>query len=259
MTENFKNKLIFLGTGTSVGVPMIACQCRVCKSNDKRDKRYRTSAYVEYNRNKFIIDCGPDFRNQMLENNINEIDAVLLTHPHRDHVAGIDDIRAFNFELHKRIDIIGNKFTINEVKEQFPYIFKKTSYRGLPKINFTLIENKPFLYNNTEIQVISMLHDKMKVFGFRFGDLTYITDANYISEAELLKIYGTKTLVINALRIEKHPSHFSLSEALSVIEKINPEKTYLTHIGHSLGLYEEVQPILPKNVFLAYDGLEVEF
>lgn len=256
--ENTKMKITFLGTGTSTGVPVVACNCEVCTSDDNRDKRYRTSIMLTRGSSNIVIDCGPDFRIQMLKHKVEDIDAVLFTHAHRDHIAGLDDIRAFNYILHKSIDIYGSQITLDAVKEQFPYIFTPGRYLGAPKLNIHPITEKTFNIGEFKFLPIQVMHQDMKVFGYRIGDFTYITDANYISPAEMDKVRGSKVIVINALRNSRHVSHFSLSEALEVLEELKPEVAYLTHISHFLGKYDSVEPKLPDWVHLAYDGLQIE-
>lgn len=258
MTERKKIKLTFLGTGTSIGVPVIACNCKVCKSANPKDKRFRTSAMLTVDNHNIVIDCGPDFRFQMLKQNVEDIDAVLFTHQHRDHIAGLDDIRAFNYVLNKNIPIYGTKHVLEAIMTEFPYIFSEGRYFGAPQLTVHEIDNECFKVGETCITPISVMHDKLPILGYRVGDLTYITDASYIAETEKSKVQGSKVLVINALRNSKHVSHFSLSEALSFIEEIKPERAYLTHISHFLGLYDEVEQKLPDNVHLAYDNLIIE-
>ena len=251
-------KITFLGTGTSTGVPVVACNCEVCTSTDARDKRYRTSIMINDGNATLIIDCGPYFRIQMLKHKVEDIDAVLFTHSHRDHIAGLDDIRAYNFILHKSIDIFGTQFTLDSIKEQFPYIFTPGRYLGAPKLNMNPISNNPFSICGFNIIPIQVMHQDMVVMGYRIGDFTYITDANYIAPEEIEKIRGSKIIVINALRNSRHVSHFSLHEALELLEDLKPEKAYLTHISHFLGKYEQVESKLPKWAHLAYDGLQIE-
>lgn len=251
-------KLTFLGTGTSQGVPVIACQCEVCKSSNPKDKRLRTSALIEVEGVEINIDSGPDFRQQMLREDVRNLSGILFTHEHKDHVAGLDDVRAFNFLQQKPMEIYCTERVFETLKREFMYVFDpKFQYPGIPKINVNLIENKPFTHQGIEITPIQVLHYKLPVFGYRIGDLTYITDANYISEEELEKMKGSKILVINALRKETHISHFTIDEALEIIKQIQPEKAYITHISHLLGKHEEVSKELPENVFLAYDGLRI--
>ncbi|NNC96229.1 MAG: MBL fold metallo-hydrolase [Chitinophagales bacterium] len=251
-------KVTFLGTGTSSGVPMIACDCEVCQSSDRKDKRLRCSIIVETDiGNNIVVDIGPDFRQQMLKENVNDISAVLITHCHRDHTAGLDDIRAFNFKLKKDISIYTDRHTEDEIKQQFAYIFAKSPYPGLPKINLINFKDDPFTVEGDEIIPIKTLHHKLPVYGFRLGNFTYITDANYISDEAIQKIKGSKVFVINALRKDKHVSHFTLEEALEIIEKVEPEQAYLTHLSHQMGLHDEVSKELPPNVSIAYDGLQI--
>src|ERR1035437_2437688 len=251
-------RVTFLGTGTSIGVPVIACNCPVCKSSDPRDKRFRTSAIVDVDGQRIVIDCGPDFRFQMLKNQVEDIDAVIFTHEHRDHIAGIDDIRAFNYILNKVIDIYASRPVIDSIRTEFPYIFSENRYFGAPQLTINTLDGRPFMIGPTEIIPIEVQHNKLQIFGYRIGDFTYITDASYISPASIEKIKGSKVLVLNALRNSKHVAHFSLQEALAVIEQIKPERAYLTHISHFLGLQAEVEPRLPENVRLAYDNLTID-
>ncbi len=251
-------KITFLGTGTSQGVPLIACECVVCKSNDARDKRLRTSILVETQGKTIVVDTGPDFRQQMLRENVKHMDAVLFTHEHKDHIAGMDDIRAFNFILQKRIDVYATERVQLALRREFSYIFADYKYPGIPEIDFVTVENKSFEIEGVPVIPIEVMHFKLPVMGYRFGDFVYITDANFISEVERQKIRGCKVLVLNALRRESHVSHFTLDEALDVIKDLAPERAYLTHISHQLGLHAEVEKELPENVFQAYDGLKLE-
>lgn len=251
-------KITFLGTGTSQGVPMIGCPCEVCTSTDTKDKRLRSSVWLRTARTSIVIDTGPDFRYQALRVPIDRIDSVVYTHYHKDHIAGLDDIKAYNHWQRSAIDIYANQETQDAIKREFPYVFTAFKYPGVPQLDMHLIDNEVFTVNELAIQPIHVLHYKMDVLGFRIGDFTYITDANYISDEEMEKIKDTKYLVLNALRREKHISHFTLTEALQIIKKIGPEKAFLTHISHQLGRHEAVSLELPHNVVLAYDGLEIE-
>jgi len=259
MHRNLKTpiKVTFLGTGTSIGVPVITCDCPVCLSPDQHDKRMRTSAMLEVNGMTFVIDCGPDFRIQMLRENVTNLDAVIFTHEHRDHIAGLDDVRAFNYVLNKRIDIYGTQRVMDAIRTEFPYIFSETRYFGAPQLTIHDITDKPFEINGIEFIPIQVMHDKLPVTGFRVGDFTYITDASFISDVEMEKIRGSRVIVLNALRNSKHVSHFSVSEAVGILTKLEPEAAFLTHLSHFVGLHEEVNRKLPPNIRLAYDGLTV--
>jgi phosphoribosyl 1,2-cyclic phosphate phosphodiesterase len=250
-------KVILLGTGTSQGVPVIACECKVCKSLDYRDKRLRVSAYIEVDGQHLVIDTGPDFRQQMLRANIHRLDAVLFTHEHKDHIAGLDDVRAFNFKYGKDMPIYARKQVADKIHKEYDYIFAETKYPGIPQVDIQLIENQTFNIGNVQIIPIEVMHHQLPVFGFRIGDFTYITDAKTIVDEEIEKMKGTKILVINALRKEKHISHFNLEEALQIIEKINPKKALLIHLSHNMGLHKEVNKELPAHVALGYDGQEI--
>lgn len=251
-----KLKVTFLGTGTSQGVPVIACDCRVCASDHAKDKRLRTAALIETDNLNIIIDSGPDFRFQVLRAGIRKLDAILFTHEHRDHIAGLDDVRSFNYKQNKAMPLYGNELVMDQIKREFHYAFDN-NYPGIPQLEIHQIDNNPFNIGDLLISPIEVLHHKLPVFGFRIEDFTYITDANTIPEKEIEKILGSKTLVINALQRDDHISHFTLEEALSMIERIQPEKAFLTHISHKMGLHHEVLKELPPNVFLAYDGLSI--
>jgi len=250
-------KVRFLGTGTSQGVPVIGCDCKVCKSSDSRDNRLRSAIHIEIDKLSFVVDTGPDFRQQMLRFEVKNIDAVIFTHEHKDHTAGLDDVRAYNYIHQKYIDLYLSEHVAHALRKDYAYIFSEDKYPGIPLVNLHQIENKKFNIEHVEIQPIEVFHYKLPVFGYRINDFTYITDAKTIPSIELDKIRGTKTLVINALRKETHISHFTLEEALNIIKEIKPEKAYLTHISHQLGKHEEVEKELPENVFLAYDGLQI--
>jgi phosphoribosyl 1,2-cyclic phosphate phosphodiesterase len=247
----------FLGTGTSQGVPAIGCQCGVCHSLDYRDKRLRTSVHVETNDGfSLIIDTGPDFRQQALAQRIKKINAVLYTHEHKDHTAGLDDIRAYNYLQKQNIPVYGEERVIDRLKSDFSYVIE-SEYPGVPQIDFYSIENQPFNLNGIDILPVRVYHHKLPVLGFRIHDFTYITDAKTIEQDEVAKIKGSRILVVNALRKEKHISHFTLDEAINLIGQVKPDAAYLTHISHRLGLHREIEQELPQNVFLAYDGLKV--
>ena len=250
-------KVTFLGTGTSIGVPVITCDCPVCVSTNLRDKRMRTSVMLEVNGLTFVIDCGPDFRHQMLRQKVMNLDAVIFTHEHRDHIAGLDDVRAFNYVLNKKIDIYGTPRVVEAIRIEFPYIFSETRYFGAPQLTIHPIADQPFTIMGLEFIPILVLHEKLPVTGFRVGDFTYITDASYISDPELEKIRGSRVIVLNALRNSKHVSHFSVGEAVDILKSLNPERAFLTHLSHFVGLHEDVNKKLPGFIRLAYDGLEV--
>jgi phosphoribosyl 1,2-cyclic phosphate phosphodiesterase len=251
-------KITFLGTGTSQGIPLIACPCIVCQSQDKRDNRLRTSVMIEEKEKTFVIDTGPDFRQQMLRENVKKMDAVIFTHEHKDHTAGFDDIRAFNFILKKKMEVYASSRVQDAIKKEFAYIFSDFRYPGIPEINLHLLENKLTNIEGVNFMPVEVMHYKLPVFGFRVGDFSYITDANYISDFEKEKIKNSKVLVLNALRREEHISHFTLQEAIELVKELKPEMAYFTHISHQLGLHSEVEKELPDNIRLAYDGLKLE-
>lgn len=247
----------FLGTGTSQGVPVIGCPCKVCHSLDFRDKRLRTSIHLAVNNMSLVIDTGPDFRQQMLREQIHTLDAILYTHEHKDHTAGLDDIRPFNFRQKRDMPIFGRHQVIEQIKTEFAYAFSEKKYPGIPQITTHTITNQPFEINDLTIEPIEVLHYKLPVFGFRIGNFTYITDASYISPEEKEKIKNSEVLVLNALQKEDHISHFTLNEAIEIINELKPKKAYLTHISHRLGLHNEIMKELPENIELAYDGLKL--
>jgi phosphoribosyl 1,2-cyclic phosphate phosphodiesterase len=247
----------FLGTGTSQGIPIIGSTHPVCLSSDFKDKRLRVSVLIEWDNYSYVIDCGPDFRQQMLRAGCDRINGIVFTHEHSDHVLGFDDIRPFYFRQGD-IPIYAHKRVLKALKKRFDYVFKtKNKYPGAPTVIQNRIKNEPFLLKNLEVIPVNGKHDKLQVFGFKFGDFAYLTDMKTVKAEEVEKIKNVKVLVVNALRIEPHPSHFNLEEALQFIAEVNPETAYLTHISHLLGFHEAIQKKLPKNVFLAYDGLEI--
>lgn len=247
--------ITFLGTGTSTGVPMIGCHCEVCISTDKKDKRLRTSILVQSPTTTMVVDTTPDFRYQMLRTGNEKLDAVLFTHPHKDHIAGLDDVRPYNFFSGQAIDVYANEMTSNALKNEFAYVFAEHKYPGIPNINLMTISEAPFSIGDISITPVVVWHHKMLVYGYRFGDFTYITDANKIDERNKDLIRGSKVLVVNALRRENHLSHFTLDEATSLVEELRMPQAYFTHISHQLGLHEIVNQSLPEHISLAYDGM----
>lgn len=251
-------KLTFLGTGTSQGVPVIACECPVCTSLDYRDQRLRTSVLIETKNGKYVIDSGPDFRQQILRANVKKLDALLFTHEHKDHVAGLDDIRAFNYQTKKDFPIYLEQRVFNQIKQEFYYAFEENKYPGVPSIVPNIINHTDqFSINGDLFTPVSVLHYKLPVIGFKLENVAYVTDANFIAEEEKAKLRNLDVLVLNALRKEKHISHFTLDEALELVKELKPKQAYFTHLSHQMGLHKEIQNELPENVFIAYDGLEV--
>lgn len=250
-------KLTFLGTGTSQGVPVVACQCAVCLSENPKDKRLRASVMIETEGQCLVVDAGPDFRQQMLTHQVRHLNGILITHEHVDHIFGLDDIRAFNWVQKQATDIYAEERVQIAIRRIFDYVFSTWKYPGIPQMHLHLIENSSFMINDLEIIPIRGYHYKLPVFGFRFGKIAYVTDVNHLEDAEIEKLRGLDVLVLNALRKEDHISHYSLSQALEVIAEVKPGKAYLTHLSHQMGFYDEVQAELPENVFLAYDGLEI--
>jgi phosphoribosyl 1,2-cyclic phosphate phosphodiesterase len=247
-------KITFLGTGTSQGVPVIACDCHTCISEDERDKRLRTSLLLQTREATIVFDAGPDFRQQMLREHVTKLDAIILTHEHKDHIAGMDDVRAFNFKSQDAIDIFAEENVQTAVKREYQYVFDNR-YPGIPKMRLNEIPDFGFDIRDLNILPVRVRHKELDIYGFRMGAFAYITDADFIPESSMERLIGVKYLVINALRKQKHPSHFNLSEALEHIRKISPKRAFITHISHQMGRYNEVSPELPPGVVLAYDGL----
>jgi phosphoribosyl 1,2-cyclic phosphate phosphodiesterase len=250
-----KLKVTFLGTGTSSGVPMIACDCEVCKSENTKDKRYRSSILVESDTTTLVVDTTPDFRSQMLREGVKKLDAILFTHAHKDHVAGLDDVKAFNYFHQQPMKVFANEPTEKALRREFSYVFEEFKYPGVPDIHIYPIDNKVFSVGDIEVTPIQVWHHKMPVLGFRFGKFTYITDANRIDQDEKEKIKGSEIIVLNALRKEKHLSHFTLQEAIDLVDELKIPEGYFTHISHQLGKHDEVSKMLPKAKQLAFDGL----
>lgn len=253
-------KVTFLGTGTSQGVPIIGCECPTCQSTDSKDKRLRCAIMVTLDNGKnIVIDTGPDFRQQMLRANVKDVEAILITHEHNDHVIGIDDVRPINFKQNKDMTVYAVNRVINELKDRFKYVFAPNPYPGVPRLHLIpMHKSQPFEVAGQHIIPIEVMHYKLPVIGFRFNDFTYLTDIKTISEEELEKVKGTKILVLGALRRRRHLSHMNIKEAIELSQKINPEITYFTHMSHDLGRHKEVIKTLPRNITLAYDGLQLE-
>jgi phosphoribosyl 1,2-cyclic phosphate phosphodiesterase len=251
--------ITFLGTGTSSGVPMVACDCRVCISDDKKDKRLRSSILVQSATTSFVVDTTPDFRYQMLREEVKKLDAVLYTHPHKDHIAGLDDVKAFTFNSGNPMEVYANALTQESLKREFYYIFTDKKYPGIPQINLNTIDLTPFSIGDIPVIPILVWHLHMPVFGFRFGNFTYITDANRMEESEKEKIKGSEILILNALRHKKHLSHFTLWEATELVQEVKVPQAYFTHISHQLGKHQEINSDLPNGIELAYDGMQLSF
>jgi phosphoribosyl 1,2-cyclic phosphate phosphodiesterase len=251
-------KITFLGTGTSQGIPMIANNHPVCLSKNAKDKRLRSSIMISWNDATYIVDCGPDFRAQMLRENVQSINGVLFTHEHSDHTAGFDDVRPFSYQMGE-VPIYVDKRTLRSLEKRFEYVFTtENRYPGAPKVVVNLVDDTAFYLDGVEVTPIEVQHGTLPVTCYRFGNFAYLTDVKTISDSEKEKLKGVKVLVVNALRQESHPTHFNLEEALEFVKEIQPERTYFSHISHKLGFHDEVEKTLPKNVFLAYDGLKIE-
>tara|TARA_R110002049_G_scaffold67310_4_gene174934 strand:- start:5132 stop:5914 length:783 start_codon:yes stop_codon:yes gene_type:complete len=251
-------KITFLGTGTSQGIPMIASNDPVCLSKDSKDKRLRSSVLISYKDKTYVIDCGPDFRQQMLREEVQLINGVLFTHEHADHTAGLDDLRPFCYKIGEMPIFLDQK-TLDSLEQRFQYIFSKENrYPGAPSVMSNVVKKEPFFIDDLEITPINILHGNLPILGYRILDIAYLTDVKTISEEEKKKLKNLDILIVNALRIESHPTHFNLQEALDFVKELKPQRTYFTHISHKLGFHEEVSKILPENVFLAFDGLKIE-
>lgn len=255
-----KGTVTILGSGTSQGVPVIACDCSVCESNSSKDKRTRSSIMISLENENYVIDSGPDFRQQMLREKVKSLKGIIFTHEHKDHVAGLDDVRGFNYREKRKMEVFATAQVEAALRKEFHYVFAENCYPGVPKIEVKQINLNPFqIGENLTLIPIQVFHHLLPVLGFRFGDFTYITDAKTIANEEKSKIMGTKTLIINALHKYNHVSHFNLEEALQFIAEIKPEKAFLTHISHMFGKHKKIEKELPKNVYLAYDGLKLPF
>ena len=252
-------KITFLGTGTSGGVPMIGCSCYVCSSQNEKDKRLRSSILVQSKTTTLVVDTTPDFRTQMLRENVKKLDAVIFTHPHKDHIAGLDDVKAYNYFQKKPMDIYANELTQQALKREFSYVFADKKYPGIPSIYLHTISNTTFMVGDIPVTPILVYHLQMPVLGFRFGNFTYITDANRIDDEEKQKIIGSDTVILNALRKSTHISHFNLQEAVDLVNEMKIPNAYFTHISHQLGTHEEINNELQPNRQLAWDGLQLKF
>lgn len=247
----------FLGTGTSQGVPVIGCTCHICTSLDYRDKRLRTSVHIAVDGQSFVVDTGPDFRQQMLREKIQHLDAVIFTHAHRDHTAGLDDVRAYNFMQAMDMPVYGTAEVLEQLKVEYAYAFAAIKYPGIPRLLLNEIDNNPFIVNKVTITPLPVMHMKLPVLGFRINNFSYITDANFIPDTTFELLKGTEVLVLNALQLDPHISHFNLEQAIATVEKIKPAKTYFTHISHKLDLHSVIERKLPHTISLAYDGLQL--
>ncbi len=250
-------KVTVLGSGTSQGVPVIGCECEVCRSIDFKDKRLRSSIHIEVDGLSLVVDSGPDFRQQMLRAKVKKLDALLFTHEHKDHTAGMDDIRSFNFLQKKDIPVYARDQVISQLKREFEYVFAESKYPGVPQVQVEEIKNEPFQIENTLITPVEVMHYKLPVFGFRIKDFSYITDAKTITSEEKDKIRGSKVLIINALQKTSHISHMTLEEAIELAQDLNIEKTYFTHLSHRMGKHRNVESELPEGIEIAFDGLQI--
>ena len=251
-------RVTFLGTGTSLGVPVIGCPCEVCTSKDPRDQRLRSSVLIDSGEVSVVVDTGPDFRQQMLRETVRSLDAVILTHGHKDHTGGLDDIRSFNFLQRRPMKVYAMEKVLEDIRREFSYVFHEDPYPGVPQLDLISLENETFrVADRLNVIPVPVMHGDMPVLGFRFGGFSYITDANFIPSGSMEKLKESKVLVVNALQQQKHYSHFNLEEALELIEELKPEQAFLTHLGHRMGLHEAVNTSLPKGVQLAFDGLQI--
>lgn len=246
-----------LGSGTSQGIPVVGCTCDVCQSKDPRDNRLRTAALLQHNGTTVAIDAGPDFRQQMLREQVRRLDGILVTHNHKDHTAGIDDVRAFNWIQQQPMNIFARRSVLSAIREEYFYAFEENPYPGVPDINLNELGGSPFRINDMELIPIDAMHHQMPVYGFRTGNFSYLTDANYIETSELDKMKGSRFVVINALRREKHISHFTLEEAVDILQYLRPEKGFITHISHQMGKHRDLEKELPEGIFPAYDGMKL--
>ncbi len=251
-------RITILGSGTSLGVPMIACSCKVCQSTNPKDKRQRASVLIQSGETNLVIDTGPDFRMQMLQSGLTHLEGILITHSHKDHTAGLDDVRAFNWINNTPAHVYAEAPVIKSLRQEFAYAFSESKYPGLPEIILNKIDEHPFEIEGIPIIPIRVMHHLLPILGFRIGDFTYLTDTNHVPEREYSKIRGSKVLVVDGLRHDTHISHFNLSQALELIAELKPDKAYITHISHQMGLHDTINPTLPPNVELAYDGLLIE-
>ena len=250
-------EITFLGTGTSQGVPVIGCNCDVCLSHNLKDKRLRSSVLINVDGNTLVIDTGPDFRQQMLRENVKKLDAILFTHSHKDHTAGLDDIRSYNFRSKKPMEVFCSNDVLSSLKMEFSYIFADFKYPGVPKVNINLIDESIFNFNNISITPIKALHHKLPVHGFRIKDFVYLTDISEISQEEKKKILNADIIVLDSLRKEPHLSHLCLQQSIDLIKEVNPKRAYLIHISHLMGLHDEINSEIPSNISLSYDGLKI--
>ena len=252
-----KMKITLLGTGTSQGVPVIACDCDVCQSEESKDKRLRSSIMIQVDNQTLVIDTGPDFRQQMLREDVQDVDAILFTHHHKDHVAGMDDVRAFNYKWKRDMQIYCTEITENALHVEFPYVFSDNKYPGTPSVNINVIDTSPFKINTTMITPINVLHYKMQVFGYRINNFVYLTDVSEVSESAKEKMKGAELIILDALRKDRHPSHLTLDQAVELIEELSPKRALLTHVSHFMGLHNEVNTELPFYIKLAFDGQQI--